>query len=171
MRKLALSPDIKSVITEPEIMQAQLCCECGICELYACPMQLQPRRVNAAIKQELAKQGVRYQNNSQSCEENPYREMRKAPTHRVTARAGVSKYYHYEINEFKIYAPKRVEIPLKQHIGLPAEAVVQAGQCVKKGELIAKCAEGKLGANVHASIDGVIKAVHSSIIIVAEQEW
>lgn len=29
---------------------AHICCECGVCELYACPMGLSPREVNAFLK-------------------------------------------------------------------------------------------------------------------------
>ena len=33
-------------------MQAMLCCECGVCELFSCPMGLSPRRINAMLKTE-----------------------------------------------------------------------------------------------------------------------
>jgi len=29
-----------------DALQAAMCCECGICELFACPMHLSPRRIN-----------------------------------------------------------------------------------------------------------------------------
>jgi len=48
---------------------------------------------------------------------------------------------------------------LKQHAGQPALAVVQEGKKVKKGQVVGKAEEGKLGANVHASIDGTVRAV------------
>ena len=31
-------------------MQALLCCECGVCEMFSCPMGLSPRRINAELK-------------------------------------------------------------------------------------------------------------------------
>ena len=61
-------------------------------------------------------------------------------------------------------AVSRVTIPLKMHIGAPAEAVVAVGAHVKKGELIARIPEGKMGANVHASIDGTVAAVDGQSI-------
>ena len=51
-----------------------------------------------------------------------------------------------------------VAIPLRQHVGAPAEAAVAVGQTVKKGELIGRAA-GTVSANVHASVAGEVKAV------------
>ncbi len=51
-----------------------------------------------------------------------------------------------------------VAIPMSQHIGAPALPVVEAGQAVKRGQLVGKSA-GKISANVHASISGVVKEV------------
>jgi electron transport complex protein RnfC len=51
--------------------------------------------------------------------------------------------------------PKKVKIPLFQHIGKPAIAVVKVGDEVKEGDLIGK-RDGDLSANVHASIPGKI---------------
>ena len=41
---------------------------------------------------------------------------------------------------------------------LPAEPVVQVGDRVSKGQLIADIPEGKLAARIHASIDGTVTA-------------
>jgi Na+-translocating ferredoxin:NAD+ oxidoreductase RnfC subunit len=38
-------------------MQAFMCCECGLCELFSCPMRLSPRRINQALKKQFAKRG------------------------------------------------------------------------------------------------------------------
>ncbi|MDE5897373.1 MAG: electron transport complex subunit RsxC [Clostridia bacterium] len=51
-----------------------------------------------------------------------------------------------------------VAIPLKQHIGAPAEPVVTAGDSVKRGQLVGRAA-GKISANVHASISGTVTEV------------
>jgi Na+-translocating ferredoxin:NAD+ oxidoreductase RnfC subunit len=61
----------------------------------------------------------------------------------------------------------RVVIPLKQHVGVPAEATVKAGDKVKEGDLIGEIPEGKLGARVHASIDGKVVEVGETVIIEA----
>jgi len=59
----------------------------------------------------------------------------------------------------------QVEIKLRQHVGTPSQAIVQIGQQVQKGDLIAVTPDKALGANIHASISGVIKEITTSIII------
>lgn len=54
--------------------------------------------------------------------------------------------------------PKRVYLPLQQHIGAPAEPVVAIGDKVKKGQLLAK-ATAPVSAPVHASTSGVVVAI------------
>ncbi len=54
--------------------------------------------------------------------------------------------------------PKTAIIPLVQHIGAPAQAVVEKGQKVKVGELIAK-AGGFVSANIHAPFSGTITKI------------
>lgn len=56
------------------------------------------------------------------------------------------------------FEPDEVSIPLKQHIGAPAEPVVSVGDEVKRGQLIGK-AGGLISANVHASIAGKVTAI------------
>lgn len=54
--------------------------------------------------------------------------------------------------------PDAVTIPLAQHIGAPATAVVQKGDKVKVGDKIAE-ATGFMSANIHAPISGTVTAV------------
>lgn len=56
--------------------------------------------------------------------------------------------------------PKSVFIPLGQHIGAPAEAIVQKGDKVKVGQLIAK-ASGYVSANIHSSVSGTVKKIEA----------
>lgn len=165
MRKMAVSTDVASLLDDPDIRQASICCECGICETYACPMGLNPRTINGMLKKELAKAGIRYERKENSWTPNENRDMRKAPTMKVAYRAGVGKYYDYSIKKCLEAIPDVVEIPIKMHIGAPSEPCVADGQCVAKGQLIAKCPEGKLGANIHASISGTVELVKDCIKI------
>ena len=109
MRKLA-SGSIEAVAESEEAINALLCCECGVCELFACPMQLQPRKVNALVKKELAKKGIRYQKEDKEYIANANREYRKIPTKRAANRAGAGKYYDYVIKNCKSFEPKQVKI-------------------------------------------------------------
>jgi len=54
-----------------------------------------------------------------------------------------------------ISVPHICRIPLQQHTGKPALAIVQKGDLVKEGQLIAK-ADGFVSANVHSSIPGKV---------------
>ena len=51
--------------------------------------------------------------------------------------------------------PKRLIVPLQQHIGAPASPVVAIGDCVKKGQLIAT-GQGTISAPVHAPTSGIV---------------
>jgi Na+-translocating ferredoxin:NAD+ oxidoreductase RnfC subunit len=57
-----------------------------------------------------------------------------------------------------------VRIPLKQHVGAPAVAVVRAGERVEQEQLIAAAPEG-LGVPIHASMDGTVASVGDEIVI------
>lgn len=54
--------------------------------------------------------------------------------------------------------PQQVVIPLGQHIGAPATPVVQKGDTVKAGQLIAQAA-GFISANIHSSVSGTVVAI------------
>lgn len=54
--------------------------------------------------------------------------------------------------------PKRVVIPLAQHIGAPCKLSVTVGQEVKKGEIIG-APEGFVSAPVHSSVSGKVIAI------------
>lgn len=55
-------------------------------------------------------------------------------------------------------------IPLSQHIGAPAEAVVSPGDFVLVGELIAK-AGGFVSANIHSPVSGKIKGIEKRKVV------
>ena len=67
---------------------------------------------------------------------------------------------HQPIQECPL--PQKAIIPLVQHIGAPAQAVVEKGQKVKVGELLAK-AGGFVSANIHSPFSGTITKIDSTI--------
>ncbi len=77
--------------------------------------------------------------------------------------------------------PEQVIIPIAQHIGAPATVVVNKGDYVKVGQLIAK-SSGFVSANIHSSVSGTVVKVDNitdvsgyprpSIVIKTEgDEW
>ena len=59
-------------------------------------------------------------------------------------------------------APKQVIIPLSQHIGAPAQALVKKGDLVKVGTLLAK-AGGFVSANIHSSVSGKVNKIDNAL--------
>ena len=59
---------------------------------------------------------------------------------------------------------EKIHIPLKQHVGGPCQAIVNVGDHVKRGQLVAVPAG--LGANIHASLSGVVEAITEMDIVV-----
>ena len=156
---------LPELLEDKDIRQAAICSECGVCEVYACPMGLQPRVVNSLIKGELAQAGIRYSREGDTWEADANRPYRKVPTKRIAARAGVGAYYHIDGHTYKEETASKVVLPLKMNIGVPAEPVISDGVHVEKGQLIASCPEGKLGANLHASISGTAHLTGNAITI------
>jgi Na+-translocating ferredoxin:NAD+ oxidoreductase RnfC subunit len=139
-----------------QVTAAVLCCECRLCEAYACPLELSPMAYYVSIKEELRAQGwVNEVHKRADLQPHSTREYRLVPTQRLVARLGLTEWEHQAcpLDETE-YRPARVSIPLQQHIGALAEPVATVGQQVAVGELIAQIPEGKLGANIHASIAG-----------------
>lgn len=58
--------------------------------------------------------------------------------------------------------PKTVTIPITQHIGAPAKIVVQRGDSVKVGQVIA-VHEGFVSSNIHASVSGRIGVIEETM--------
>jgi len=149
-----------------KVTAAVLCCECRLCEAYACPLELSPMAYYVSIKGELRAQGwVNEVHKRADFEPHPTREYRLVPTRRLIARLGLTDWQDQicPLDEAD-YRPQQVRIPLQQHIGAPADPVVSVGDRVAAGDLVARIPEGKLGANVHASIAGRITSVGEGVV-------
>ena len=145
---------------------AYLCCDCGLCELYSCVVDLSARSLFNYIKAELAKKGIKNPYNRKELETIEFRDYRKVPVSRLEKRLEIDAYdsktpiipVKGNISEVKLY--------LSQHLGAPCAPVVKAGDQVTKGQLIGEIPEGKLGAKLHSSIDGVVAEVNEAYITV-----
>lgn len=152
--------------------QALLCCDCGVCEHYACPMALSPRRINQAIKAALREKKVTYDGSREIIESNAsWREMRRVPMPRLAARLNITQYMDLPTNDLGVLTPKSVRIALRQHIGAPAAPVVKSGDRVQAGQIIGEIPvdqNGKeaLSARVHASIDGVVLSTDNGCVVI-----
>ena len=148
-----------------EVMSSHLCSFCGACE-YACPMWLSPRRVYEKTLRYLHEENIPFPKNEKNLRGHPMRQFRRIPGPRLNSRMGLSKYDVKMEYSAAAWQPEVVSIPLRMHIGVSAEPVVAAGSKVLKGELIGEIPEGKLGARVHASIDGVVVSLDNGRITI-----
>lgn len=163
MQSLALSP-----LAEPVYDQAWLCCECGICEVFSCPMGLSPRRVMGDLKRQFGAAGRRYPRRDKEYQPRRDSAYRRIPARRLLQRMGLLQYDLPAPYSGRELAVPAVTLLLRQHIGAPAVPVVQAGDLVTAGQTVARVEPGKLGAAVHASISGVVTQVTAQWIRVEE---
>ncbi len=141
------------------------CCACGLCTYYACNFGLNPSAMMVRMKEALGKAGVKPVKRT-AYPVAPDYAMKKLPVTRLVSRLGLSRFEAEAPYRPEPVAVERVAIPLKMHIGAPSEAVVAPGAQVAKGQLIARIPAGKLGANLHASIDGMVEAVTGTEIAI-----
>ena len=137
---------------------AELCCACGICTLYACPEDLYPKEACDMGKRDRRSAGLKFIQ-QKPVEVHPMKEYRRIPLAQLRKRLQVDDYERETPFQNIEARPAAVRIKLRQHAGETATASVQEGKKVKRGQVVGRAPEGKLGANVHASIDGKVRAV------------
>jgi len=145
-------------------LSALTCSECAICELYACPCDISPMRLNKALKASFREQGLRYVGELGPADEMA--EYRLIPSKKMVARIAIDPYVLPAPLDESGWTPARVVLPLQQHVGKPAQAVVSPGERVRAGQLLARMPDGQLGAPIHASVDGTVESVSDRAITV-----
>lgn len=141
------------------LASAYLCCQCGLCGMYACPTMLSPDRIIKGLAGSLKASGAAPLHKRKRIEARPERDYRRAPVPNLISR--------FELGRYDVDAPMTgepievaaVNVPLKQHVGVPCAPLVGVGEAVKAGQTIGGVPEGELGAPIHASIDGVVSSV------------
>jgi len=151
-----------------------LCCECGLCTLYACPEDLYPREACQRAKVELREKGITWTGEKapkpsvlEPVKLHPMYESRHLPLRHLVQRLGLAPYDRPAPFTQVAVRPAQVRLPLKQHAGAPARPVVQIGSQVQAGEVVAEPPPGQLGARIHASIAGTVQAIEPQILIQA----
>jgi Na+-translocating ferredoxin:NAD+ oxidoreductase RnfC subunit len=145
---------------------AYICCDCGLCELYSCVVDLSARSLFNFIKAELAKSGIKNPHNRKELKVNEFRDFRKVPVDRLEKRLEIDMYHDITpLSEFKMVVPQ-VKLYLSQHLGAPSVPIVKPGDAVAAGTVVAEIPEGKLGARLHSSISGTVSEVTGNYIMV-----
>lgn len=150
-----------------EKMSAALtCCQCNLCEYFACPAGIHPRLANVYYMNQLREKGIRHTPRDHY-ETDPLRPYRMIPSRRLIAHLGLMPYNTAApLEEEPAMTPELVGIGLKDHVGAPAQLLVRAGEHVQAGQKIAKIPEGALGAAVHASISGTVEAADGNLVLI-----
>lgn len=153
-------------IQDPNIFVNTLfCSSCGLCELYSCFQNLSPRSLMAEYKAGLRAAGMRPPQGVIPKPVGPEREYRKVPMERLMARLDLTKYDKEAPLNDDVVDMKKVRIMLSQHIGAPAKAVVNVGDVVERGQMIAEPSNG-LSVAIHASISGKVTEVSDKYVVI-----
>lgn len=153
-------------IPRQHLAEAYLCCQCGVCGMYACPLTLSPDRVIASLLGVMKEKGAEEILRRADFSPHPFRDGRRIPVSRLAARIDVLKYEDDAPLREEPLRVSRVRIPLRQHVGAPCEPLVQRGEKVEVGRMIGDVPEGALGAPVHASISGTVERIFDDSILI-----
>ena len=142
---------------------SELCCACGICTLYACPEDLYPKEACDMGKRDRKAAGLKFVQ-QKPVEVHPMKEYRRVPLAQLRKRLQIEEYERETPYVEMAAKPPVVRVKLKQHAGETAVAAVKEGQKVKRGQTVGRVPAGKLGADVHASIDGKVRTVTADFV-------
>jgi Na+-translocating ferredoxin:NAD+ oxidoreductase RnfC subunit len=145
------------------------CSSCGLCTNFGCEMGLTPSIIMTMLKGELAKAGVKPVPETGIVPE-PWIALKEVPVKRLIARMNLTDFDRDAPLSSKTVKPASVTLPLRQHVGKPAEPVVKVGDMVARGQLIAAIPDQSLGAALHASIGGTVSAVTANAITIIANE-
>jgi Na+-translocating ferredoxin:NAD+ oxidoreductase RnfC subunit len=162
MRALMFAPEKDRMIAG-----TLYCCECNICSLIACPEDLDPKDACVQDKPIARQHGLGWTGMPDDIRPHPLFNERRTPIRRLMAKLGLLSFRNTGPLVDAPLKPRRVLLPLRQHVGVSSVPVVSPGQKVRAGDLVASPPEGKLGANIHASINGRVQSVDGTIVIEA----
>jgi Na+-translocating ferredoxin:NAD+ oxidoreductase RnfC subunit len=159
MRSLVFTKTGESVWNQ----MAELCCACGLCTLYSCPEDLFPKEACDKAKVEMRKEGIKYKQ-TEHYGVHPMKEGRRVPLKQLIKRLNLQDYDVKTPFTKEELQTSLITLNLKQHAGEKSQPKVGLHDIVRKGELVAAPAEGKLGANIHSSIEGEVTEVTEDYI-------
>ena len=143
----------------------QMCCACGVCTLYSCPESLFPKVACDDAKVALREAGIKWEGTGRELKPHANYEHRRLPVKKLVKRLGLEVYDVPAPFVTEQPSATRFAYPLSQHVGAPATACVAVGDRVRCGQVVGELPEGKLGARVHAAVDGVVVEVSSQVVI------
>ncbi len=142
---------------------SELCCACGLCTLYACPEDLYPKEACDEGKRDRHAAGMKFVQ-QRPVEVHPMKEYRRVPLAQLRKRLQVEEYERETPFAEVRLRPKQVRIRMRQHAGEAAVPCVREGEAVKKGQVMGRVEDAKLGADVHSSIDGTVRRATAEFV-------
>ncbi len=145
-------------------MHAMACCECNLCTLISCPEGPYPGSVSSLSKRFAGSEGMRFDAAQfQSTGPHPLIKYRRTPTSKLKRVLDLNRFGDSgPLTDFA-YSPKTLAVPMRQHIGKPAESIVKVGDKVAAGEKIASVGKD-LGSEIHAPMAGTVMSVSDDVI-------
>ncbi|WP_070001212.1 4Fe-4S dicluster domain-containing protein [Cellulosilyticum sp. I15G10I2] len=140
------------------------CCGCNTCSYYACHHDLSPAELMMMVKRELMKEGIK-----PSGEEYPrpsHNVTAEIPSSRLLDKLGLKQYDKPAMFKAQKIIPRIVYMPIAAHIGKPASPIVNVGDYVRTAQKIASGDLTGISANIHSSINGVVKKITQTEIII-----
>ncbi len=141
-------------------LDAGLCSGCGLCASYACQMGLSPLEANRRTLKDKTKTA-----SPGAPTPHPFRNSRFVPMGRLISRLGLRPYNIPVPYDSKRYTPGLISLALKQHVGVPAQPLVNKGERVLAGQLVAETTVGNLGARLHSPIAGCVMETEPNLLI------
>ncbi|MCP4228752.1 MAG: hypothetical protein GY771_01205 [bacterium] len=156
MRRFAFYGDVKP---DEAFANAAGCTECGLCELYACPMAISPRMVQKYAKDMLKET----KGGDSSDEAHPDRRGRQIPTERLKTRLGLNEFPVPDVLYDLPESPRWCNISMEQPYGTGIIITVEEGDAVKRGQILAK-EDGERSIPIYTGIDGRVTKITDKYI-------
>jgi Na+-translocating ferredoxin:NAD+ oxidoreductase RnfC subunit len=166
MRGLLFGGDMS--VADPAAAFNLFCCECNLCSLISCPEGLYPAQACILTKRALVKGKLRFSAEANS-QPHPLIAYRRTPMQKVMSRLDLSRFNRKAPLMNGRLEPRRLEMKLRQHVGIQATSIVNVGDRVAAAQKIATVGE-ELGAEIHSPIAGYVSAMTADHIVIDRAE-
>lgn len=162
MRSLMFTPVNESHIEAHSLA----CCECNLCSMVSCPEGLYPGSVSVLAKRATGAAGQRLDTAGfTSNGPHPLIKYRRTPTKKLRRMLDLDRFGDTGPLTPAAITPAAITVPLRQHIGKPAEATVSVGDVITAGSKIGTVGKD-LGSEIHAPLAGRVSAITENSVTI-----